>query len=42
MTIKKAKTKTITYVNRNELFDGLESERPGIGDRVWSHINDTR
>ena len=36
--IKKAKGTTITYYNLFELLYGLESERPGIKERVWKWI----
>lgn len=39
-SIKKEEGKQIRYYNLFPLLRGLESERPGIKDRVWAHIKD--
>lgn len=36
--IKKVKGETITYFDLFPLLRGLESERPGIKDRIWDWI----
>lgn len=38
MTIKKIKTEKLIYFDLFRLLRGLESERPGIEDRVWKHM----
>lgn len=40
--IKKVEGTTITYFSLFELLDGLESERPGIRDRVWDFLCDEK
>jgi len=37
-SIKKVEPKTISYYSIMPLLEGLESERPGIKDRVWNWL----
>ena len=39
-SINKVEGKKLTYFSLFPLLRGLESERPGIKERVWSHIKD--
>ena len=38
--ITKVRSKTITYFDLFPLLRGLESERPGIKDRIWEWVCD--
>lgn len=40
--IKKIQQETIHYYNLFRLLDGLESERPGIRERIWEWMCDER
>lgn len=39
-SIKKVEQKTISYYSIMPLLNGLETERPGIKDRVWNWVCD--
>ena len=41
-SIRKVKGTTITYFDLFPLLRGLESERPGIKDRIWDWLCDER
>jgi hypothetical protein len=37
--MEKVESKTMKYFDLFPLLEGLESERPGIKNRVWEHMN---
>lgn len=42
MKINKVEAKDLVYFDLFPLLKGLEAERPGIKDRVWTHMSDER